>query len=1121
MSETISLINGLGGAAGFGENVLARGDDNSSALIDLSSVFGSGLDFIGGLRTSLYVNNNGVLSFLAPISTSLGNNFSGLTQPVIAPFWADVDTTVAPSGGTTPGGTSTGSSRVYWDLDTVNRAFTVTWDDVGRYNSDNSVRNAFQVRLMAPVFADETADANDFDIEFRWEAINWATRTTNVGTPTIGLDGGGDTASVLLTPSGNVALSLDIEGISNVGFAGRWLFNIRDGVVRQLTGGNDTFSGTNQEESLFGGLGDDTLLGAGGNDTLDGGPGNDYLRGGGGNDTYIVDQSGEVAQENANDGFDTVEASVSFLIGANIEALTLTGAGNTNGTGNTGNNNLAGNTGNNTLNGLQGNDNLEGGGGNDSLIGGAGDDTLDGGTGNDTMEGGADSDAYYVDSAGDVVTENGLEGYDEVFSLISYTLGAGLTGLTLLGSANLNATGNADANNIYGNAGNNVIDGGASNDQMSGGAGNDTYIVDQFDDNVSEDPDSGTDIVLASVTFALSANIEALTLQGVGDFKAFGNDLANLLTGNAGNNFLNGGLLGDTMRGGAGNDTYRVEQADDLVEEAANEGNDWVEATINYTLTANVEQLRLLGAATTGTGNAGNNSLTGNALNNTLEGQGGNDTLNGGAGADMLSGGEGIDMASYRDAATGVQARLDIASLNNGEAAGDSYAGIEGLIGTAFLDFLVGDGLDNPIMGGDGSDYIAGLDGQDRLLGEGGDDTLDGGNGFDRLEGGLGADSLIGGEGQDVASYENSAGGVTARLDIAALNTGEAAGDSYLGVEGLVGSAFFDFLVGDEAANNLLGGGSGDYLAALGGSDLLQGIDGDDTLDGGQGNDFFYGGLGADSLIGGEGFDEAGYAASAAGLTARLDFAALNTGEAAGDVYLGIEALSGTAFADFLVGDGGANQLVGDAGSDYLAGVEGEDTLRGDAGDDTLDGGTGNDVLEGGQGADSLVGGGGLDTASYAFAQAGVTARLDFAALNTGDAAGDSYQGIAILLGSNFADTLVGDAGAQTLEGGAGFDVLVGGQGADVLRGGADTDFFSFGPQDFQPGVYDVIADMNAQGANDWFATFGVDPATIVTLDFQGGVLVTLAAIGFGAGSGGVYIQNFSTAQFGGQFLAF
>ena len=360
-----------------------------------------------------------------------------------------------------------------------------------------------------------------------------------------------------------------------------------------------------------------TLYGNAGNNLLNGEAGADRMVGGAGNDTYFVDNSNDVVFENANEGSDAVLSTAHYRLSANVETLVLQGNADLQGYGNSDANTLYGNAGNNLLNGEAG---------ADRMVGGAGNDT------------------YFVDNSNDVVFENANEGSDAVLSTAHYRLSANVETLVLQGHADLQGYGNSDANTLYGNAGNNLLNGEAGADRMVGGAGNDTYFVDNSNDVVFENANEGNDAVFSTAHYRLSANVETLVLQGNADLQGYGNSDANTLYGNAGNNLLNGEAGADRMVGGAGNDTYFVDDSGDLVFENANEGTDAVFATVNYTLTANVETLVLQGAGDlSGTGNALDNKVYGNAGDNALNGGAGADMLNGGAGHDTLTGGTGND----------------------------------------------------------------------------------------------------------------------------------------------------------------------------------------------------------------------------------------------------------------------------------------------------------------------------------------------------------------------------------------------------------------------------------------------------------------------------------------------
>ncbi|MCX7893284.1 MAG: putative Ig domain-containing protein [Burkholderiales bacterium] len=325
--------------------------------------------------------------------------------------------------------------------------------------------------------------------------------------------------------------------------------------------------------------------------------------------------------------------------------------------------------------------------------------------------------------------------------------------------ANDRLNGTPGADKLAGLAGADILDGKAGADTMIGGPGNDTYYVDTAGDTVIESPGEGTDRVYAAIDYSLPGNVENLTLTGVA-VEGYGNDLANAITGNAranrlfgggGADTLNGGAGADLMAGGPGNDVYYVDDPGDLVVEAVDEGIDRVQASMDYALPANVENLTLAGGATRGWGNALENTLTGNALDNELFGGDGADTLNGGPGADLLAGGAGDDRYFVDP--------LDrIVELPDGGAdrvfASFSYAlddNVENLTlqGTEAIDGF-GNAAANVISGNSAGNYIAGFAGNDSLSGGGGDDLLQGGLDDDSLSGGEGSNLLDGGPGNDV-----------------------------------------------------------------------------------------------------------------------------------------------------------------------------------------------------------------------------------------------------------------------------------------------------------------------------------------------------------------------------------
>ncbi|NKF23342.1 calcium-binding protein [Solimonas marina] len=669
--------------------------------------------------------------------------------------------------------------------------------------------------------------------------------------------------------------------------------------------------GNSASNTLTGLAGNDVLAGGAGDDLLDGGTGADQMSGGMGDDTYVVDDADDSVTEAFGEGADTVQAAVNYTLADNVENLSLVGAGAIEGTGNDGDNVLDGNELDNTL---------MGGAGADTLNGAAGNDLLDGGSGADQLSGGTGDDEYVVDNVNDVITEAVGEGTDTVISSINYSLAANVENLQLSGSDDINATGNSGSNTLTGNDGANRLDGGAGDDILVGGLGDDTYVVDSANDQITEDVDGGTDTVEVAFSYTLGANLENITLLGSSDIDATGNDGYNILTGNSGNNRLDGGGGYDDLIGGAGDDTYIEDNADDFAIEDAGQGNDTVIRSVSsdYDLEDNVENLVLTDTAAKGIGNALDNSLVGNASDNWLIGLGGDDRLDGGAGDDTLEGGAGDDTYVIDSAGDVIEEDAD-----NGfdtVEAGFSYtlgANLEGitLIGTADID-ATGNSEDND------------------LIGNAGNNRLDGGAGADYMEGGLGDDTYVVDDADDYVA-EDSGGGIdtilrsfdTTYILESNVENLTLAGTVYRGN----GNDLDNVITGNDADNNLLGLGGNDTLIGGAGDDALFGSDGEDTLIGGLGDDYYEIDNAADVIH--ENADEGDdFVRSTVSWTlgANLERLAID-----GDAV----SATGNELDNGLWGNAGDNVLTGAAGNDYLFGDQGDDTYVFNLGDgqDSID----------------------------------------------------------------------------------------------------------------------------------------------------------------------------------------
>lgn len=664
-------------------------------------------------------------------------------------------------------------------------------------------------------------------------------------------------------------------------------------------------------------------------------------------------------------------------------------------TGTAGDDTLNGTAGADTIDGLGGNDILNGLGDNDSLIGGTDNDSIDGGTGNDTMVGGAGNDSYFVDAAGDVVTEGAAAGTDSVTSSVTYTLGANLENLAITGSANIHAignlldnvlVGNSGVNSVIGGAGNDSIDGGLGDDNLTGGEGADTIVGGGgWDGAHYANSAAGVAVDLGLATAQVSGG-DASGDVLVNIDRVYGSAFSDVLTGNAnanwirgmdGNDTLDGAAGVDSLLGGLGNDVYFIDSSD-IVTENASEGTDTINASFTYTLGSNLENLVLTGSSNiNGTGNTLNNVLAGNSGTNSLSGGDGNDTLDGGTGVDTLVGGLGNDVYTI-DAS-------DTVTENASEGTDTINASFTYTLGANFENLILTGGANINATG----NALA--------------NVLTGNSGNNALDGGAGNDTLVGGTGNDVY-YVDSAG------DVITENAAEGTDAINSSVSYTLGSNVENLVLTGSSNINATGNTVANIITGNSGNNSISGGDGDDTLDGGAG--------GTDTVVGGNGTDLVSFASSGSGV-----LVSMATSSYGGDSVSGIEGILGSNFSDTITGDSSGNVLNGNAGDDYLVGG---------AGADTLDGGAGT-----------------YDTADYTYSASAVNINLATNVNTGGDAAGDVISNCEYIYGSNYADTITGDATATYLRGfdgtdvisaGAGNDRVDGGIGADTMDGGADTD---------------------------------------------------------------------------------
>ena len=729
------------------------------------------------------------------------------------------------------------------------------------------------------------------------------------------------------------------------------------------TSGNDTAATTGTTNA-------DTIYGLAGDDVLNGGLGNDLNYGGTGNDTYIVQGSADVVTEFVGEGTnDVVQTAASFNLtaGSEIEVIQTTNAASVTGLNITGNalaQSITGNAGINSLN--------------------------DGGIGaGDTLTGLAGNDIYYVNNANTVIVEAAGGGTaDRVATNVTFVLAADddieqMTTINSAGTTAINLTGNALTQNMTGNAGSNTFNtGGGLADTMTGLTGNDTYLVRNAADIINEGAGQGTaDRVTAAVSFVLDASddIEILATNSAALTAAInltGNLLAQTVTGNAGDNRLDGKGGIDVLTGGLGNDTFVLSSAIgatnvDVVTDY-NVAADQIElGHLIYTTLTPGGALAAIAFGSNGTGAATTSDQR--IIYNTATG------------------------ALFYDAdGVGAGAAVQIATLTSG------------LVMTA-AEFTVDGTAPVPgptINGTAGNDTLVGTAANERINGLGGDDTIGGSAGNDKMFGGAGNDTFIvkstsdvvtelAGEGTNDIIRSSGSYSLAAGSAVEVIETTNAALTTAIN---LTGNALAQTITGNAGANSLNdGGGVADTMTGLAGNDI-----------------YYVGNAGTivNEVAGGGTADRVAASVSYV-LAADDDIEQMTTANSAGTTAIN---LTGNALAQTITGNAGANILNSGGGAA-----------------DTMSGLTGNDTYIVRNAADVIteVGGGGTADRVNAAVTYVLDASDNIEILATNNDAGVAAQN---LTGNAVAQSIIGNAGINTLNdgGGAGADTLTGLGGNDL-----------------------------------------------------------------------------------------
>lgn len=837
-------------------------------------------------------------------------------------------------------------------------------------------------------------------------------RTTLTGTA------GLDTVNAAAITS---ALSLDLNAGATSTIAGRQVTTGSAAVIENAYGGdgNDTLIGNGADNHFSGGRGDDTLEGRNGNDVLFGGQGTDTLIGGIGDDTYVVDAVADIIVENADQGIDTIRTNLAnYLLPDNIENLIaghLSEGGAAPGV---------------VSNALTGN-NLD-----NAITGGSGDDTLDGGFGSDTAHYSSSRANYRITEIAPglfQVTDlrpGSPDGTDtltgiEYLSFLDRTVtmadalntapviasnGGGAAATTTI-LENTRAATTVTATDPLGGTLTYTIVGGAdaARFQINAASGALSFITaPDFEAPADANHDNRYEVVVRASN-GLDFDQQAITVE-VTDAQGL------LLFGN-GNVTLAGSAEDDAFRYQNGTVTVDGKTGTDSLDFSGFGSAVWVNLASNGPEGWTMDRANVTSGAWRAIAEVSNvENLVGTAYDDLLRGSSGDNSfiyMGGLDAVDGMGGNDTIDFsrlgaAVYVDLANrGIEAwTRDNAGVTSGtwRAIAD-LAGIETVVGTDYADDVRGDAGNNRLMGGDGDDLLSGRGGNDVIDGGAGTDTAVFANRIGSYSVSLnGSDIVVTGEGTDrvVENVEifRFADATLSRAQLVAELTPAA----------FSGNA-------DSVALSRFGG----TFNALGGDDVVTYRGGFVTVDGGAGSDTL---------------DFAGFA-SAVWVTLGVsgpDGWTLDRANLIGGAWRAIAEVSnvenivGTAYDDFLRGNGSDNTFTYTGGLDTVDGMGGTDTI---------------DFSRFGSAVFVDLATRGVE--AWTRDNAGITsgawrAIADLAGIET--VVGTGYADD--LRGDGNANRLVGGGGSDSLNGGAGNDRLDGGAGSDLLTGGTGSDLFVF-----------------------------------------------------------------------------